>query len=76
MAQDTNPQALLTEAQTASFLGLRPQTLAVWRCTHRYRLKYIRVGRAIRYRATDVERFLADRTVDTSEINSTDSSTK
>ena len=38
-------QSLLTEAQAAELLGIRPQTLSVWRSTKRYPLPYIRVGR-------------------------------
>ena len=56
-------QQLLTEDQTAAYLSIRSQTLATWRATRRYALPYIRVGRAIRYRLTDVEQFLTRRTV-------------
>jgi len=54
---------LLTPAQTAEILGIKIETLATWRCTNRYALKYVRVGRVIRYRAADVEAFLESRTV-------------
>ena len=49
----------------AEFLGLQEQTLAAWRCTKRYDLPFIRVGRRIRYRISDLEKFLAARTVGT-----------
>lgn len=54
---------LLDETQTAELLGVKRQTLAVWRCTHRHDLPYIRVGKAIRYRLNDLERWLDERTV-------------
>jgi hypothetical protein len=54
---------LLTEDQAAEILTLQPQTLATWRCTRRYGLPFVRVGRAVRYRLTDLENFLASRTV-------------
>jgi hypothetical protein len=54
---------LLTEEQTAEYLGLRPETLATWRCTKRYSLPYVKVGRSIRYRPVDVENFVTERTV-------------
>ena len=54
---------LLTEVETAAYLGLKAPTLATWRCTQRYELPFVRVGRAIRYRRTDIEKFLANRTV-------------
>jgi len=59
---------LLNEEETARYLGLRPQTLATWRSSRRYALPYIRVGRAIRYRREDVEKFLAGRTVSDNRI--------
>jgi len=57
-------QDLLDDKQAAAFLTLKPQTLAIWRCTKRYDLPYIRVGRLIRYRRADLENFLANRTVE------------
>jgi excisionase family DNA binding protein len=54
---------LLTRTQAAEYLGLKPQTLAVWATTKRYGLPYIRVGRAIRYRRVDLDTFLVARTV-------------
>jgi len=54
---------LLDRNQAAAFLGLRPQTLAVWATTKRYALPFIRVGSRVRYRRADLERFLDQRTV-------------
>jgi excisionase family DNA binding protein len=52
-------QELLTPEDTANFLGIRTHTLATWRCTGRYGLPFIKIGRAIRYRRADVEAWLA-----------------
>lgn len=47
---------LLTEAQAAAYLGLKnPKTLAVWRCTKRYPLTYVKYGRTVRYRRKDLD---------------------
>lgn len=54
---------LLTENEAAELLGIKPQTLSVWRCHKRYSLPFIRVGRRIRYRRSACERFLESRTV-------------
>ena len=54
---------LLTERQAADYLGVRPQTLALWRMTLRHDLGFIRVGTSIRYRARDLEQWLEQRTV-------------
>jgi hypothetical protein len=50
---------LLDEKQAAERLKLKNhKTLSVWRCTGRYDLPFIRVGRLIRYDAADIEKFL------------------
>jgi predicted site-specific integrase-resolvase len=41
---------LLSETQAAEKLGVKPQTLAAWRCHGVYDLPFIKVGRAVRYR--------------------------
>lgn len=53
----------LDTKDAAEFLGVTVPTLNVWRCTGRYSLPFIRVGRKIRYRLSDLEKFLESRTV-------------
>jgi len=55
--------ALCTREQAAEYLGVKPQTLAVWLSTRRYRLPVVKVGSLVRYRLSDLERFLESRTV-------------
>ncbi|WP_341930193.1 helix-turn-helix domain-containing protein [Methyloversatilis discipulorum] len=55
------PEELLTAKQAAAFLKVKPGTLACWRTTKRYPLKYTRVGKSIRYRLSDLQAFLAAR---------------
>ena len=55
------PDTLLNTEQAAKALGLKPSTLAVWRCTGRYGLRYIKCGRLPRYRAADLLTWLNDR---------------
>jgi hypothetical protein len=57
-----NPPAHLNDKQSADALGVQPTTLAVWRSTGRYNLPYIKVGRLVRYRISDLAEFLARRT--------------
>lgn len=64
MIENELKQDLLNPKQAAAFITMEPQTLAIWRCTKRYDLPYIRVGRLIRYRRADLEKFLASRTVE------------
>jgi excisionase family DNA binding protein len=54
-------QNLLTPQDVATRLGVSVPTLATWRCTKRYALTYVKIGRLVRYRLSDVEAFEASR---------------
>ncbi len=54
---------LLNEREAADYIGLKPSTLTTWRSTGRYDLPFIKAGRLVRYRVTDLDRFLEARTV-------------
>ena len=59
-------EELLDRPAAAKYLGgrskpLNPSTLAVWDCTKRYDLKPIKVGRSVRYRKSDLDKFLQSR---------------
>lgn len=58
---------LIDEDETARRLGLSAQTLCNWRCKGRTDLPFVRVGRAVRYRPEDVERFISENTVGANE---------
>lgn len=58
-----SPSDLLTQNEAAAYLGLSPHTLEVWRCTKRYELPYVKVGRLIRYRRSGLDAWLASRSV-------------
>jgi excisionase family DNA binding protein len=49
---------LLNPPEAAEFLGISKITLAGWRCSKRYSLPYIKVGRLVRYRRSDLVEFL------------------
>jgi excisionase family DNA binding protein len=57
-----NNAELIDEQQAAEFLGLCPGTLSVWRSTGKYKLPFIKVGRRVRYRRSDLELWLESRT--------------
>ncbi len=52
---------LLNDREAAKFLGVSEQTLAVWRCTKRYNLKYLKIGRCVRYRLIDLVQWMDQR---------------
>lgn len=58
---------LLTDAEAAAYLTIKPHTLAVWRTSGRYRLVYVKCGRLVRYRKSDLDAFLARRTMGASD---------
>ena len=58
---DTYPK-LLTPAQVADILGVNVETLNTWRATNRYDLPYIKAGRLVRYRSSDLNAFIEART--------------
>jgi len=51
---------LLTPEETRERLGVTRGTLAVWRCTQRYNLPFVRIGSKVMYREEDVEMFIAE----------------
>ena len=53
---------LLTTAQVAEILTLKPQTLAKWRMDGSGP-SYIRLGTAVRYKATDIQAYIEQRPV-------------
>ena len=63
MQKDLNQEPLLDRKTAARYLSVSPGTLAVWDCTKRYNLKPIKVGRAVRYRRSDLDKFLEERLI-------------
>ncbi len=57
-----NPPVQVDDKQAAVALGIKASTLSVWRSTGRYNLPYMKVGRLVRYRLSDLADFLARRT--------------
>jgi hypothetical protein len=55
--------SLLDTQPAADYIGVKPHTLEVWRCTGRYGLPFLRVGGRIKYRVSDLDAWLASRTV-------------
>jgi len=54
------PTAVLDVREAAAYLSVDPQT--VYRLARRGELPHTRLGRAIRFRVEDVDRFLEERT--------------
>lgn len=54
---------LLTRKEAADFLGIRSNTLALWKSTKRYNLPVVKMGRLAKYRYGDLLEFVERRTV-------------
>ncbi len=55
---------LLSESEAAPILDVEPGTLSVWRSTGRYGLPFIKIGRKVRYRRSDLIAWMESRTRD------------
>ncbi len=58
LAQSKNKDLMLSRQEAAIFLSIKIGTLAMWKSHKRYDLPYIKVGRHIRYRSSDLVNFL------------------
>lgn len=63
MADGNNPNRLLNRQEAAAFLGVKADTLAVWRSTRKYDIPIVKVGRLVRYRFSDLLDFIERRTI-------------
>lgn len=49
---------LRSRNEAAEYLGVAPQTLAVWASTGRYPLPMVKIGRCVKYRQSDLDSFI------------------
>ena len=62
-SENTNlDYVLINDKDTSELLKIGPGTLAVWRSTKRYNLPYVKIGRKVMYRLSDVHNFIDQRT--------------
>ena len=52
---------LLSTKETSEYLGIAEGTLAVWRTTNRYKIPYIKTGRLVKYRKSELDAWLESR---------------
>jgi len=51
-------EQLITPAQAAQLLGVKEGTLSVWRSTGRYDIPYVKIGRRVKYRPSDLDAYI------------------
>lgn len=49
---------LLSRKEAAQYLGVSENTLAIWKCTGRYQLPCVKIGRLVKYRRADLDAFI------------------
>jgi len=59
----SNTPTLLTRSQAGEYIGIAGQTLAVWALTGKHSLPFIKSGRKVLYRKSDLDKFLESRIV-------------
>lgn len=57
-----HPPVQVDDKSAAAALGVQANTLAVWRSSGRYSLPFIKAGRSVKYRISDLAEFIASRT--------------
>ena len=57
---------VMTRKQAAAYLGVKPQTLAVWATKKRHELPFKKSGKFVRYIRSDLDRWLESHTTTTS----------
>ncbi|MBO6893969.1 MAG: helix-turn-helix domain-containing protein [Roseibium sp.] len=69
-ATTTTNNSLMTEAAAADFLGVSIRTMQAWR-VRGGGPRYAKMGKAVRYRPSDLEAFVTERlAASTSEVDS------
>jgi predicted site-specific integrase-resolvase len=52
---------LVTPQEVATHLGVAVGTLAVWRCLGKIELKWVKIGRSVKYRPSDIKAYVISR---------------
>lgn len=63
MISNQSRNILVSRKEAATILGIEPNTLAVWACTGRHKLPYVKIGRYVKYRMSDLDAFIENNTV-------------
>lgn len=65
----TDADPLLTRKQTAEFLNVKCQTLAVWASRGHKGPPYHRIGGSVRYRLSDLEKYLTENRIAPQQVS-------
>lgn len=59
---------LLSREEAAAYLGVKPQTLAVWACRRTAGPPFFKIGARVKYRQADLDAWIESRRVETSSL--------
>jgi excisionase family DNA binding protein len=62
LLKHSDKNELLSSQQAAALINVTSGTLSVWRSTGRYGIPFIKIGRKVRYRKSDLIAWLDSRT--------------
>lgn len=54
-----DPTDRMTPQEAAAYLGIKPATLASWRSSGRRKIPYLKIGRRVVYRRSDLDAWLS-----------------
>ena len=63
MTNTKNTDQLLTRKEAAKILGVKSTTMAHWTCVGRYNLPYVKIGRLVKYRSSDIQNFINNNSI-------------
>lgn len=52
---------IFTNKEAADYIGVKENTLAIWRSTGRYKIPYVKVGTKVIYNKVDLDAWLDSR---------------
>ena len=55
------PAGLMTSRDAAVYIGVKINTLTVWRMTNQYGLPFVKLGKVVRYRKADLDIWIENR---------------
>lgn len=53
-------EALYKRKEAAEYLDVSETTLANWACTKKFHIPYYKIGKSVRYKKSDLEKFVND----------------
>jgi excisionase family DNA binding protein len=63
LEKDSITCEFISRTEAAKMLGIKPNTMAAWMCRGNVTLPYLKFGRQVRYRISDIHDFIKKNTL-------------